>query len=123
MLAETGVRFAILAFRAVTDAVGQDGLELVVVGAADVGMVIDDESGEVLPNRLTHEAGLAVVDAKAFIVRDGGYVGREAWRMVVERATGEGKIVGVSGVGCADGLRKAPEAAVEPVRTEVGECG
>ena len=78
MLLEARVELAVLCFGAEPDAVGEDGFELVVVSAPDIRAIVDDESGEVLADALAHDAGLAMVDMKAFILEDGGDVGGEA---------------------------------------------
>ncbi len=123
VLSEAGMRFAVLAFWSMAEAVGEDGLEAVVVGAADVGVMVDDEAGEMLTYCLAHDAGFAMVNAEAFVVHDGGYIRGEAICVEVPCAAGEGEIVGVSGVCCADGLSETEEAAVHMVGTEVSEGG
>ena len=123
VLPKAGVGFAVLTVRALSDAVGEDGFEAVVVGATYIGVMVDDEARELLAHCLPHNAGLAMVNMKPFIVRDGGYMRGEALRAVVQRAAREGEIVGVPGIGRADGLGESEEAAVHPVSAEVGEGG
>jgi hypothetical protein len=55
---EVGVPLAVLAVRAVADAVGEGGLEAVVVLAAHVGADVEDHPRHLLANALAQEARL-----------------------------------------------------------------
>src|SRR4051812_7564914 len=97
--------FAVLGGGTEADAVGEDGAEAVEVVADDVGVLVGDKSGEVLADALAHDAGFAVVDVEALLVKDGGGVPGEALGGGLEaRIAGEGEIVGIAGVLCSGGF-------------------
>ena len=102
----------------------EGGLELVVIGAAKIGVDVDDHAGEVLACGRTHEAGFPVVGGKALLDEDGCDVLTETRGVAGEVAgAGEGQVVSVAGVGGAGGLGEAREAEVEPIGQRVGEAG
>src|SRR5271168_691535 len=61
---EGRVAFPVLAFRAVLNAVVENGFETVEVGAGDVDALIGDQASEVLAHALAHDAGFAMVNGK-----------------------------------------------------------
>ena len=91
---------AVLRFQAVAEAVGERGFQAVEIRAPDIGLSIDDESGQMLPHRWTHQAGLAMVHLEAFFQENGRGVDRKA---PSEFAAGECQIVRVARVSGSHG--------------------
>ncbi len=120
--AEVGMVAAVLAVGAVAEAVGEDSFEFVVGVAGDVGLLVDDQAGEVLANALAHDAGFAMVDGEAFLGGEGGGLGSKAMDTAGEGGiAGEGEVITVAGVDGTGGMGKSGEAAIEAIGAEIGE--
>src|SRR5262249_24988457 len=72
------MRFKILTLGAQANAIGQCGFQAIVIGSPDIHMVVGDQSGQVLPASLPHDARLAMVDLETFFHKDGRDMNREA---------------------------------------------
>ena len=64
------VSFAVLTFGAKTNAVGQDGLKTIKVGANDVRMLVGHNPNQMLPNALAHDPRFTVIHVEAFFHQD-----------------------------------------------------
>jgi hypothetical protein len=106
--AEIRNRGAILQFGTSANAVGQDGFQQLEIAPAQTELLVDNNSGEMLADALTHDAGLAVIDSEAFFQRDSGRMRRESYRSALECfSAGECQIVGVTRVRYARGFSQA----------------
>jgi hypothetical protein len=74
MRPKTGMRVAVLTLRAQPGAVGERRLETVEVGPYDIHALADGQSGQMLPNALAHDAGLAVIHGETLLVKNRGGV-------------------------------------------------
>jgi len=74
--AKIGVPFAVLIRGTVKDAVRQNRFQEIEVVTADVDVLVDDKASQMLA--LAHGAGLAEIDAHAFVVENCGNRGGEA---------------------------------------------
>ena len=77
----------VLTVWAVAKAVGQDRLQAIERVASDVRVLVDDDSGNVLPDSLSHDPRLAVVDGKAFLYGSRARVKVESLRSTFELGT------------------------------------
>jgi hypothetical protein len=76
----------------------------------------------VLPNSLTHNSRLAVINGETLFQQNGSDVGCEAIYALFEFSrTGKSEIVGVPRIRRASGMRQRRQAAVHSVRAEVGK--
>src|SRR2546422_10435211 len=97
---------AILALRTEVNTVGERGLKKIEVGADDIHAPIDDQTRQVLPHALAHDARLAVMDGETLFVQNGGDMRREPLHTTLEGFTAGGRqIVGGAGVLGADAFR------------------
>lgn len=86
---------AVLRVRSADDAIVQDRLEPVEVATSQIGVAVDDDSGQSLSGTLAHDARLARVNCKAFLQRDGGHLHVKPPRRSLQLpAAGEGQVVG-----------------------------
>lgn len=124
MRSEVGESVAILAGGAVARAVGEDGLEAVVIGARNIQAAIGHHAGEMLAHALSHDAGLTVVHSEALLVQDGSDVEGEARDAAVEvPVAGESQIVGITRVVRAGAFGEAGKAAIGAIEASAGEVG
>ena len=122
--AEVGVAVAVLSGGPMTDTVPEDGLEPVVLVAADVWVGVYDHAGELLADALTHEARLARVDLEALLERQPADLYLKApGRTLQHLPAGERQVVGVARVGGLNGRCQPGQSAVEPVGAQVGQRG
>jgi hypothetical protein len=84
VLPEAGMSFAILAFRIVANTVGKHRLEAIVVSALHVDSLVGSQACEMLPDYLTHDAGLAMIRGEALFAQDCGDMEREAFDAPLE---------------------------------------
>ena len=71
-------------------------------------MAIRDNASEVLPHALAHDAGLAVMHAKAFLHQNRGDMNRKALDLPSHCFTaGERQVVCVSGIRSANRFRQS----------------
>ena len=99
MGAEVRVPGAVLVGRPVAGTVVEDGLQLVVLGASDVGMLVQDHAGGLLANALAHHARLVVLDGEALFQRNrrdvqGEPLGRSGEGFIARKD----QVVGIAGV-------------------------
>jgi hypothetical protein len=70
MSTKLGMRFAVLGGGAGSNAIGEDGLQAVVVGSHDVQLPISNESREMLADALAHDSCFSVMDGESFFHQD-----------------------------------------------------
>ena len=103
--AEIVVTVTILLVGAAADAVGQDGLETVVLAPPKIGPDVQDNAGNLLADALAHEVRLARVDLEPFLQGDAAHVDVESPQAALEFfVSGEDQVVGVARVTSADSL-------------------
>src|SRR5437016_6118213 len=97
------MKLAILSSGAVADAIGQDGLETVKIGARDIHVLIRHNSSQMLAHAPPHDACLAVIHRKSFFQQDRSHMNRESIHVSCEGLVArEREIVGVTRVFGAD---------------------
>jgi hypothetical protein len=64
------VPLTVLPVRAISEAVGQNGLEPIEIIAPNVRTLIENNAGHLLTHALTHEMRLACVDFEPLLQRD-----------------------------------------------------
>jgi hypothetical protein len=91
---------AVLALRTQPDAIGERGLEPIEIGADDIHVLVLDQTRQVLPHALWHDARLAVMNSEAFFHQDGSHVRREQFDSPFKHgpSPGERKIIRVARV-------------------------
>lgn len=72
MLTKTRMSFAVLAFGTKANAVIQDCLEAIEVGANDVRVLIRHNPDQMLPNSRSHNPRFTMVHVEAFLQQDRG---------------------------------------------------
>jgi hypothetical protein len=122
MCPEIGMRIAVLALRTQARAIGEYGLETIEAGAHDIHAPVGDQTRQVLPHALAHDARLAVVHAETLFAQNGGDVRSKPLHASLECfAAGKRQIVGVARVLGASRLRQPRQPAIHPVGAEVGK--
>src|SRR5688572_308802 len=82
---------------------------------------VDDDASNVLLATLAGDTGFLRVKAKAFILND--LFGQNIELGNLHLVAGEGEIVGVAGVGKAEGAGQSGEAVVEGLDNRVAQAG
>lgn len=91
---------AVLALRTQPNATGERGLEPIEIGADDIHVLVCDQTRQVPPHALWHDAPLAVMHWEAFFHQDGSHVRREQFDSPLKHGpvAGERKIIRVARV-------------------------
>src|SRR5579859_7468361 len=114
MSAEIQVVRAVLRSRAVPNAIGQDCLDLIELGTADVGADVDHDARQLLPDGPAHEPGFTRSYLKAFLQRDSAHLDVKSLNAARKRfVTGKRKVVGVACVSCPGRFRQFGQPLVE----------
>lgn len=93
---------AVLALRSASDAIRKDCLQAVELCANHIETLVGNETGEVLPHTLAHNAGLVVVDAETLFDENFRRVRFESLNAPRENfIAGKRKIVSIACVLCA----------------------
>src|SRR3984957_2553964 len=122
MLAEMGMTLAVLGFRALAGAVGEDRLQQIEIGSPHIEVLVCHQPCEMLTHRWPHDARLAVLDGKIFLHQDHCDKCAKAFRRTVEGVTaGESEVVRISGVDGPAGLSEPAQTAVQAVAAEIRE--
>ena len=105
-------------------AIVEDGFEEIVVGAARVRFLIQNQTSCRLSLAPWHRSGLAVVDLESFFQGDRRDLGPKAdgiegWSLL----TREEQVVGIAGVVRANRSRQSREPTVEPEGCQVSQSG
>ena len=109
---------------ALPDAVGQRGLQPVILRPGEVRPHVQDDAGHALADGLTHRSGLPVLDREAFFQGDRADLGPEPFDRTREPVVaGEGQVVGVSGVAGLGRGGEGLQTAVEPIGAEIRQRG
>src|SRR6266478_9598174 len=104
---------AVLLFRTQADAVGERRFEAIEIGSPDIHVLIGDQSRQVLPHALAHDARLTMMHVEAFFEQNGGDVRRESLYTPLKYITaGKREILGATRVCGAGGRRQAGQAAI-----------
>src|SRR5690348_17816899 len=97
--AKIGVALAVLPRRTLADAIGQDGLEALVLGSSKIGMDVQNNPRDLLPHALAHEVRLARIHLEPFLQRDPADVDMKTAGIALQLlAAGENQIVGIARV-------------------------
>jgi hypothetical protein len=77
MRAEARMCLAILTFRASVDTISQNRFKPIEVASPDIDPLVRYYSRQVLARAVTHDAGLAMMDGKSFLLLDCRYMRRK----------------------------------------------
>ncbi|MPN49605.1 hypothetical protein SDC9_197227 [bioreactor metagenome] len=121
--AEIRVLIAVLLPWAVAAAVGEDGFQPVVLGARQVGMAVDEQTGQHLRLAGRAQAGLAPVGGKALLNDD--FLDQKldaAGAGGVRPGQGKSQVIDVAAVSGVAFAGQAGQSQVQPIGAEIGQC-
>src|SRR5665213_3261986 len=120
MSAKIGMTVAILRCRAVADAVGQNRLEAVKLGPADVRSDVDNDAGDMLTNAGSHHPRLAVIQRKAFFMSDNSDKRLDALPRACQVCVSrECQVVGIACVNGAGGRCDSEQSSIKPPGSKI----
>lgn len=118
--AEMGMVVAVLVLWAMSNAIGEDGFEPVVLGPPHVWSGVEHNASHLLANALSHEMGLACIHLEAFFQGDAADLDLKATDAALQIfAAGENQVIRVACVGGTEHSRQAGQPAIQTVRTKV----